>query len=763
MPTVTDIANQALSRLGEPRISSIEENSPNAIVCRQHYETVRDALLRSHQWNFAADRAELSRLDEAPSFGWAYAYQLPEGCLRLNTLNGAEARSVQNTFVIEGDKLLTDSGKAQVTFVRLVEDPTKFDAIFTETLALRLAAAIAMEVTGSPERQAHMEQLAAMRLADANFADANETKPRVLSPLSMSPGIGSRGAPGLLMSGSAPYGPAPGPDGDPACKGTPGTDGWTPSYAVVQHAERRVLQITGWHGGTGDAPESGFLGVGGIVSTPEAAVDVRGPVGTGWSPILSAVVDGERRVFRVDDWTGGEGAKPQTGLYVGASGLTPDIGLALDVRGPSGSGDLTGPGVSVADGNLVAWDGTAGTHVKDGGVAAADMANLADNITVAAPVDLGSLASDAAGSKAVTDHISVTAPVDLDALASDAAAAKGKTDHLTVTAATDLDFIRNRVNDLDAAVVLRGGWDASGGSFPGSGTAQAGDSWIVTTGGTVDGVDFTANDRIIAILDNASTATYAANWLKADYSDVVTSVAGKQGAVTLVPADIGVAASPRIIARKTAGAGAGEEATLSEVLDMVGSAASGDILFRGASAWERLAKSADNGGFLSLLGGLPAWDQIAMFIAVDVKSQNTAGGAASAATWHKRDLNSINMQHPVGTATLSSNEVTVGPGVWLFQWEAPAYAVNLHKTRLWNVTDSTSLSYGSIERANSSQSNLTWSRGWCLAVFDDPKTLFIEHYTVSARATDGLGPPLNLSGIDEYYASLMGIRFCAPP
>lgn len=114
-----------------------------------------------------------------------------------------------------------------------------------------------------------------------------------------------------------------------------------------------------------------------------------------------------------------------------------------------------------------------------------------------------------------------------------ATAAQGaKVDFLTVTQPVDLDQLEARVNDLDAAVVLRGTWDASSGTFPGSGTAQAGDSWIVNVAGTVDSVDFAVDDRIIAILDNASTNTFAGNWHKADYTDLVTSIAGLTGAIT---------------------------------------------------------------------------------------------------------------------------------------------------------------------------------------------------------------------------------------
>tara|TARA_B100001245_G_scaffold236398_1_gene227183 strand:+ start:2093 stop:3337 length:1245 start_codon:yes stop_codon:yes gene_type:complete len=133
---------------------------------------------------------------------------------------------------------------------------------------------------------------------------------------------------------------------------------------------------------------------------------------------------------------------------------------------------------------------------------------------------------------------STLAELDTTVTGSELNGIKTKTDNITVTQAVDLDAIETRVNSLDAAVVLSGSWDASGGSFPGGGSAQAGESYIVSTGGTVDGVEFNANDRIVSITDNASTTTYASNWLKLDYTDEVLSVNSQTGAVVLDADDI---------------------------------------------------------------------------------------------------------------------------------------------------------------------------------------------------------------------------------
>lgn len=143
-----------------------------------------------------------------------------------------------------------------------------------------------------------------------------------------------------------------------------------------------------------------------------------------------------------------------------------------------------------------------------------------------------------------------------------------KVDYLTVTAATNLDDIRTRVASLDAAVVLRGSWDASAGTFPGSGSAQAGDSYIVSVAGTVNSVAFSVGDRILAITDNASTGTYASNWLKLDYTDQVLSVNGQTGAVSLTTANINDSSNKRYVTDaqltvigNTSGTNTGDEPT----------------------------------------------------------------------------------------------------------------------------------------------------------------------------------------------------------
>lgn len=97
-----------------------------------------------------------------------------------------------------------------------------------------------------------------------------------------------------------------------------------------------------------------------------------------------------------------------------------------------------------------------------------------------------------------------------------------------------------------------------------------------------------------------------------DKGDVVVS---GTGAVWTIDTDAvtyaqmqNVSATSRVLGRKTSGAGDPEECSLSDILDFIGGATQGDILYRGASGWSRLG-AGTSGYFLQTQGASanPAW------------------------------------------------------------------------------------------------------------------------------------------------------------
>jgi hypothetical protein len=92
-----------------------------------------------------------------------------------------------------------------------------------------------------------------------------------------------------------------------------------------------------------------------------------------------------------------------------------------------------------------------------------------------------------------------------------------------------------------------------------------------------------------------------------------------------------VSATSRIIGRKTALAGDPEECTLSEILDFIGSAAQGDILYRGAAGWARLG-AGTSGHFLQTQGAAanPQWAASSGGTTSAVEAENGAAYSFSA-------------------------------------------------------------------------------------------------------------------------------------
>lgn len=106
--------------------------------------------------------------------------------------------------------------------------------------------------------------------------------------------------------------------------------------------------------------------------------------------------------------------------------------------------------------------------------------------------------------------------------------------NLTRTVISTSTAIRPLVPDLagGALIQLRPSnedWDASSGEFPNG--AQAGYLYKVSTGGTVDSIEFDTHDLILALVDNASTNTYDTNWLRIEGDEGVSVWGGLTGVI----------------------------------------------------------------------------------------------------------------------------------------------------------------------------------------------------------------------------------------
>ena len=169
MASVIQICNSALNQLGASSITALTENSKNARLCNERYQTVRDAVYRSHPWNCLIKRAELARDTDTPSWGFSYQFTLPADCLRVLTI-----LNYDYDYKVEGRKILANHGTVKIQYVSRVTDPNQYDELLRETISASLAADIAYAVTSSNPTASNMYNLFQDKLKEARFVDATE-------------------------------------------------------------------------------------------------------------------------------------------------------------------------------------------------------------------------------------------------------------------------------------------------------------------------------------------------------------------------------------------------------------------------------------------------------------------------------------------------------------------------------------------------------------------------------------------------------------
>jgi hypothetical protein len=180
MASDVEIANNALSMLGDDPITSLTDDTPRARLVNRIYPQTRDAVLRSHPWNCATSRATLGQLSTSPVYGWAYQYQLPSDpyCLRVLALNDREDWACPgDEFKVEGRALLTDAASANIRYIFRITDPAQYDAMLYEALSAKLASKMAYAITKSQSTVKAMLEIYDGILRETRTIDGQEGSP----------------------------------------------------------------------------------------------------------------------------------------------------------------------------------------------------------------------------------------------------------------------------------------------------------------------------------------------------------------------------------------------------------------------------------------------------------------------------------------------------------------------------------------------------------------------------------------------------------
>ena len=182
MNSKTSICNLALAYLGQAPITSIEQDNERARWLQLFYDPVRDEVLRTHNWAFAA--ADEPLLLVKTGAGGEFVYKYPADALFVRRVYSAAAHTAFQ-FAERFDKdthqrvLVSPAPRARAVYTRQITDETQFDPAFVKCFALALACDGALALTGDVDLSARLQQKYTLCLEEARRTNMSENRSTV--------------------------------------------------------------------------------------------------------------------------------------------------------------------------------------------------------------------------------------------------------------------------------------------------------------------------------------------------------------------------------------------------------------------------------------------------------------------------------------------------------------------------------------------------------------------------------------------------------
>lgn len=174
MPSVIDICNSALDKLGEKPIVSLDDGNKAANLCTRNWPLIRDQLLRDHPWNFAIKRTNLAPESTTPDWGYTAQFVLPDDCLKVVEVKDMTS----DEYAIENNgRILANATVLYIRYVYRAEDPNDYDSQFIDAVSLRLAIQLCESLTQNTTKKTELRDEYIEVLARTKSSDAQENPP----------------------------------------------------------------------------------------------------------------------------------------------------------------------------------------------------------------------------------------------------------------------------------------------------------------------------------------------------------------------------------------------------------------------------------------------------------------------------------------------------------------------------------------------------------------------------------------------------------
>jgi hypothetical protein len=138
------------------------------------YSTAGETPSEGTEWHEITGETQVATTYRAPLTGRTYGFVKPRDFLRLAP-NDPRMPKWMPDYLFEGDLIITnDPGPLDLRYVRNEKDTTKFDSLFDQGLASRIAVETCEEITQSTSKVATAEAMYQQVISDARLVNAIE-------------------------------------------------------------------------------------------------------------------------------------------------------------------------------------------------------------------------------------------------------------------------------------------------------------------------------------------------------------------------------------------------------------------------------------------------------------------------------------------------------------------------------------------------------------------------------------------------------------
>lgn len=152
-----DIANIALTILGEPPVTSLSGTQKAQTLCANALEPARREVLSYHPWTIAVVRDTLNELAEATNHtDYKYVYAMPDDVLRILAIRETQTSSAVTslsgyledspeesaTYIIEAGSIFTNAENAYAQYIKDITNPAELPHYLVEAVAANVARRI---------------------------------------------------------------------------------------------------------------------------------------------------------------------------------------------------------------------------------------------------------------------------------------------------------------------------------------------------------------------------------------------------------------------------------------------------------------------------------------------------------------------------------------------------------------------------------------------------------------------------------------------